>query len=378
MSGFVTKPDRAISANGLGEEPVLDLFNVSKDQFYYVADSALFTEKNIKKANKKNVRFITRAPGTTKLTGELIEETWESENSFSPVTLQNAHNKDVEYSIQEKFGKYKDVDCKFTVCYLKSLETQKEKTIIGRTAREQELIKKLQKTYLKREFACQADAEKEIVALQSSKEVKKVNFHDLTYDIIYEEKKKPGRPKKNQAESDKKFIYKVTIGSAENKTRQKDQLKRDSTFVLVSNHLTITGENMLKEYKNQSSVEKKFQQLKSPHFVNALYLDTPERIEALTYLILIAMMSLSVVERVVRREMKQNEDTVIGPGKVMMTQPTLQAIVIIFHNASINKITYKGSTTRKLLKPLNDSQKKVLHYLGLTESIFTKASFQPT
>lgn len=60
-------------------------------------------------------------------------------------------------------------------------------------------------------------------------------------------------------------------------------------------------------------MEKKFQQLKSPHFVNSLYLKKPERIEALVYIILIAMMVLSVVERVVRREMETENAVVIGP-----------------------------------------------------------------
>jgi hypothetical protein len=33
----------------------------------------------------------------------------------------------------------------------------------------------------------------------------------------------------------------------------------------------------------------KFQQLKSSNFVNSLYLDSPERIEALTYIIVISL-----------------------------------------------------------------------------------------
>ena len=57
-------------------------------------------------------------------------------------------------------------------------------------------------------------------------------------------------------------------------------------------------------------------QLKSPHFVNSLYLNKPERIEALVYLILIAMMVLSVAERVVRRKMESEGETVIGPGGI--------------------------------------------------------------
>ncbi|WP_283410466.1 hypothetical protein [Anoxynatronum buryatiense] len=39
------------------------------------------------------------------------------------------------------------------------------------------------------------------------------------------------------------------------------------------------------EYKTQSQTEKKFQQLKSPQFVNAIYLDSPPRIEAFAYLV---------------------------------------------------------------------------------------------
>lgn len=76
----------------------------------------------------------------------------------------------------------------------------------------------------------------------------------------------------------------------------KKQFEEACTFVLCSNSLALNAEEILKEYKTQSSVEKKFQQIKSPNFVNALYVDTPERVEALTYLILISMMILSVSE----------------------------------------------------------------------------------
>jgi len=148
--------------------------------------------------------------------------------------------------------------------------------------------------------------------------------------------------------------------------------KRNATFVLASNDLDLSAEQILAEYKTQSSVEKKFQQLKSPHFVNSLYLKKPERIEALVYIILIAMMVLSVVERVVRREMETENAVVIGPGKVKMTRPTLRAIVDIFGYAPINRYSYEGQVSRALLEPLNDSQAKILRYLGIPTNIFTE------
>ena len=76
---------------------------------------------------------------------------------------------------------------------------------------------------------------------------------------------------------------------------------------------------------------------------------------------------------VVRRQMKQEGLSVIGPGRVRMTQPTLRAIVGIFHNASINKITYGGHVDRRLIKPLNSRQKTIPRCLGLMKILFTPA-----
>jgi transposase len=97
----------------------------------------------------------------------------------------------------------------------------------------------------------------------------------------------------------------------------------------------LTGEEILTEYKTQSSVEKKFQQLKSPHFVNSLYLDTPERIEALTYMILISMMILSIAEHVVRRELKATGEKIIGPERN----------VFIYCKVSTNKQKERGENS---------------------------------
>lgn len=55
------------------------------------------------------------------------------------------------------------------------------------------------------------------------------------------------------------------------------------------------------------------------------------RIEALTYLILISIMILSIAEYVIRKEMKAKNEKILGPGKVKMSQPTLWTILEIFN-----------------------------------------------
>jgi transposase len=142
--------------------------------------------------------------------------------------------------------------------------------------------------------------------------------------------------------------------------------------VLASNDLDISAEEMLKEYKTQSSVEKKFQQLKSPEFINVLFVKTPERVEALTYMILIGLMILSVMEHVVRRELKKENEIILGPGKIKMTRPSLRAIMGIFEYVYVPVILVreKEKCRRLLQKPFKDSQLKILKYLGLDEGIF--------
>lgn len=206
----------------------------------------------------------------------------------------------------------------------------------------------------------------------TSKRLAKIQYHTIDFQIIQEEKRVRGRPKKNQPEDEKQHIYRLLLSITLDEEANAQKLKQQATLALASNDLAISAEQILVEYKTQSSVEKKFQQLKSPHFVNSLYLKKPERIESLVYLILIAMMALSVVERVVRREMESENAIVIGPGAVKMKRPTLRAIVDIFGYAPVNRYVYQGQVSRALLEPLNDSQWKILRYLGIPPGIFTE------
>ena len=137
----------------------------------------------------------------------------------------------------------------------------------------------------------------------NKKDLKRVKYHNVSINILVtEKKKKVHQPKDvNKIEHIMEYYLQIDIKTDEKKILK--SFEEACTFILCSNNLNLKSEDLLREYKTQVGVDKKFQQLKSPHFVNSLYLDTPQRIEALTYLILISMMILSVAEYVVRREM---------------------------------------------------------------------------
>ncbi|MDN5299527.1 MAG: hypothetical protein PWP51_2080 [Clostridiales bacterium] len=88
--------------------------------------------------------------------------------------------------------------------------------------------------------------------------------------------------------------------------------------------------------------------MKSPQFVNAIYLASSRRFEALAYMMLILMLMLSVADFVVRRGLKQDKKHIIGPGKVRMTRPSLMAIYQVFYSVVTSAVTINGVMHRGL------------------------------
>ena len=83
------------------------------------------------------------------------------------------------------------------------------------------------------------------------------------------------------------------------------------------------------------------------------------------------MMILSVAEHVVRREMKAEGTTIIGPGGIKMKQPSLVAILGVFNTGlGVKVLTFEVKKYRSLVRPISESHKKLLKYLGITERVF--------
>lgn len=346
---------------------ILDKSNTDKSSFYYIADSALFTEDNIKKANEKNIKFITRATETTNMAKDFVNKFLNERHLAKNLNFENAQGKKVKYLVYDYETEYKGISVKLAACYSYNLEEIKKKTISKQVLKEGSELEKIKKQLIKRSFACEADSQKEIDQFLKTKGAK-LKYHSVRFDIEVNEKRKVGRPA-NQ-EMHKQHSYTINLKFKTEDEKIKTAIESACIFILASNDLAISGEEMLNEYKTQSSVEKKFQQLKAPDFIDALFVKTPERVEALTYMILIGLMILSVMEYVVRRELKKDNLSIIGPGKIKMSRPSLRAIMGIFEFVSVILIKNKEMYQRMLQKPLKDNQSIILRYLGLDESIF--------
>lgn len=351
-------------------EDLLKLLNIDLETFYYIADSALFCHENLIKAQEKRIKLITRIPDNTRVVKELIEKA--TTNFSQMIEIQNESDKGAKYRIMEASGDYQSIPLKYAICYSDELNKKKIVSIGKQVVVEADLLEKLTKQYEKRSFACLKDVEIELEKVLS-KHFKKLKYHQVNTETREQTKRSVGRPSRDASKDSKVQVYKLEITYEKNKELVDAQSLSQSMFVLCSNDLNIDAMTIFKEYKTQGQVEKKFQQLKSPQLVNALYLNSPKRIEALMYLLLIAVMVLSIAEFVVRRELEKEDATIIGPGKVIMKKPSLVAIYRIFHEVQTIVYHAGAQTQREFSHPLNPSILKVLKYLGIPNDIFIRA-----
>lgn len=87
-------------------DELLTQMKVDRNEFYYIADSALFTTKNIEKANEHHIKFITRMPDNIKVAKKFLDTPLP--NDAQSITIKNAHDEEIVYKLidtQEEYMK---------------------------------------------------------------------------------------------------------------------------------------------------------------------------------------------------------------------------------------------------------------------------------
>lgn len=149
--------------------------------------------------------------------------------------------------------------------------------------------------------------------------------YKITGQVVTEEKRKPGRPGKNSPTS---TVYRLQFEvyldqKAVERTRQ-----RLSCFILITNlDQSYNPFEVLKQYKAQSRVETSFKFLKDPLFVGPVFLKIPSRVQALAYVLLMALLMFGLLERRVREAMKHETEPLLIPGKVKTFKTTGKKIL---------------------------------------------------
>lgn len=343
---------------------------VDLQNIIYVADSALVTKGNLQEINQKELSFISRLPANFKLTKELISEAWQI-NHWSDLG-RTTRQKNAAYYKAQSFRRNLDGDdYLFVVVHSSNLDKRKTKRIDKEIATLKDELTKAIKTLTKREFACYADAAKELELFRKDYANE---FYPLNTDVVAitrpQKRKGRGRPPKGcQPETETVYQISCTLGAIQESARQK-ALEQANCFVLMTNLMDKSALEVLTEYKNQTTVETSFKFLKSPVFLDAIYLKKESRIEALTCVLLLALFLHRILQRRVRKALEKEKSYVTVNG-IKMERPTGNRILQLLKYVQVAVIK-EGDQEYRMLPDvsLEEPLERILRLAGLTPEIY--------
>jgi transposase len=159
--------------------------------------------------------------------------------------------------------------------------------------------------------------------------------------------------------------FRLTWGIDEKARKELEAL--DGAFPLKTNLAkgVYAPGKVLREYKEQIHVERRIGDLKGPLAVTPMFLEKPERMGGLLYILVWALTVMALMERAVRRNLKGKPMYGIYPENRPSPAPTGRAILKSFANLSIVIVKQSGTTCRRLAE-LSPVQHELVRLLGLS------------
>jgi transposase len=151
--------------------------------------------------------------------------------------------------------------------------------------------------------------------------------------------------------------------------------REDGVFPLLTNDRSFDAEQVLRAYKRQPLIEKRFSQLKTDFVVAPVYLKNVTRIQGLLAIYFLVLLTQTLLERELRRAMAQAElpSLPLYPEGRPCTRPTAPKILELFESIQRHELrplaaesaTDEDQRVEILVTALTPVQRKVLQLLGL-------------
>jgi len=310
------------------------------DRLHCVADSALYTEKNIKKLSD-GVFFITLVPGTIQEQQDLLGQ-----------DLALTQMKDPRYSYYETKSTYGGVQQKWVVFHSDDQQRNAEKTLEKRRATEEEKVTRALVHLKNRTFACEKDA-----ITEAERWIKMYPQYQFdSFEIVTTKERKNGargRPARGEEM--------LTVFSIASNIRLKDTawVKEQyalGRFVLATNDLVIAAEDLLSGYKEQGFAERGFRFLNDKSFaISDVFLKKIGRIEALGMSMILMLAVYSIGEYQLRKRLEELNRSVLNQLGKPTSKPTLKWVLTFFdgvvefyrHDPVTDSVYFEGLCQRR-------------------------------
>jgi transposase len=182
-------------------------------------------------------------------------------------------------------------------------------------------------------------------------------------------KRSPGRPRKDAPPPTPRTGYRLQAQVIPpDPDELQRRIRRAATFVLVTNDRQHTPRELLRTYKGQQeAVEIPFHRTKALP-VAPVFLDRPERVRAMGYVLLTAYAAYAILQRRVRHRLVERHESFISWDNRLNPRPT--ANVVMQHLDEIRtEIVQEGTDTVRVIK-LTDPARYLLELLGVPLEMF--------
>ena len=319
----------------------------NREKVYHVADSAFYTKPNLE-CMGLHTFWISRVPVTIDEAKLLVQ----SDCSFTPCA-------DDRYEYTEYQSTFAGIPQQWICYHSKMMHERQEKTFEKKIEKRTESARKSLKRLCANDFACEPDARS--AAEKWQKEHTQYILRDLEYTTINRKaEKKRGRPK---ADEPMEVCYHISAEIAVNEENIQKEKQKFGRFVLATNDLGLSPDELLTNYKNQGTVERGFRFLKDKSFrVAEIFLKKTSRIQALAMIMVLCLFIYSMTEFQLREELEKSGKTVTGQTKKQTKRPTLKWIFFRFKRAREYTLSVNGKPTTHVTK-LDPELKLILSLL---------------
>ena len=338
--------------------------------FLYVADSKLATRENMAYLHQRQGRFVTVLPKTRSEDAAFRKLVAQGQITWRPLWKKTDEDGEVidRYSTSDQPTTSVEG---YRVVWYHSLR-KAEQDAVTRSARIQRALKELaslrQKLDSRRtRYRQEGKVQKAVAQILQSYRVEPwivVEIEPKEVETFRQAGR--GRPSKETS-----YVRKVTtrfeIAYRIDDAQVADDAKGDGIFPLISNVAELSELELLKTYKRQPTIEKRFSQLKTDFEVAPVYLKAVHRIQALLSVYFLALLLESLLERELRQAMqrKEIESLPLYPEGRACRRPTARRMLDLFEPIQRHTLTHSKRPTEFLVTDLTKVQRHLLNLLNL-------------
>lgn len=297
-----------------------------------------------------DAQWITHVPATVGEANQLLN---------AEISLELGSN-DPRYSFYVTTSNYGGIPQRWVVVHSRDMQKRKEQTFERNLEKLDRKTKKSLKKLKAVEFACEPDAR------QAAEQWIAANTGYIFQDFSISTSSRKANSKRGRPKTDEnlKTVYSVVTGVTRNEERIRAEKEKLGRFILATNDRSLEPESMLDFYKQQSHVERMFRFLKDRSFrISEVYLKKPERIEALSMVMVLTLLVYSVLEYLIRNRMKEQGIFIPNQVRKPTQNPSLKWIFMKFAGVTVVSADIDGIIHRQI-SHVDESVAKIIGILG--------------